>query len=163
MSDEGPIVRNSLEIFHTVDLGNYRHPSDLLYQPRTRFAAGQSEQRRKSSLASCLRRTCSHTDLEHIASTREEDEARRRVLRRLEENQELKGIFVGILVSTIFFPPIGLLAIFGCFDSTIAWYTYGTMHELTGEQRSILKQMLVVLVFLYTALIVVLAVIYGQH
>ena len=112
-------------------------------------------------MGSCLRRTCAHTDLEHIATAREEATERRHL--QLEENPELKRVLIGIMVTTIFFPPTGILALYGGFDSTIAWCTHGAMYRLTNEHRSILRQMLVVVFFVYTITIVAFAVSFGVH
>lgn len=70
---------------------------------------------------------------------------------------------MAILVLTIFFPLIGLLALCGKFDGTIAWYARGERACLTREQRGTLKQQLLVEAFLYPALIIALSVYYSVH
>jgi hypothetical protein len=64
---------------------------------------------------------------------------------------------------TIFFPPVGLLALLGKLDSTISWYTHGELHGLTKEQRGTLKQQLFVEMVLYPSLVITLAVYYSVH
>lgn len=80
-----------------------------------------------------------------------------------EEDQREKLIFLGIMILTIFFPFIGLLALLGKFDSVVSWYTYGAMRSLTQDQRGILKQQLFVEVVVYPVLIIILAVYYSVH
>lgn len=103
--------------------------------------------------------TPSQTDL--IRSAREDILYRRR--HRAEDDQPQRLIFIAILVLTIFFPLIGLLALCGKFDGTIAWYARGERACLTREQRGTLKQQLLVEAFLYPALIIALSVYYSVH
>jgi hypothetical protein len=72
-------------------------------------------------------------------------------------------IFLSIIITTLFFPPAGLLALYGRFDSTISWYTYGQLHRLNGEQRGILKQQLCVEAALLLVLAIPLAAYYSVH
>ena len=72
-------------------------------------------------------------------------------------------IFLSIVMMTLFLPPAGLLALYGRFDSTISWYTYGLLHGLNGEQRGFLKQQLCVEAVLLLVLIITLAVYYSVH
>ena len=72
-------------------------------------------------------------------------------------------IFLSVVITTLFFPPAGLLALYGGFDSTISWYTYGQLHGLNGEQRGILKQQLCVEAVVLFVLIITLAVYYSVH
>lgn len=65
------------------------------------------------------------------------------------------------MILTIFFPPVGLLALYGRFDSTISWYTHGQLHALNWEQRGALKQQLCVEVVLFPTLVTTLAVYYS--
>lgn len=80
-----------------------------------------------------------------------------------EDDPPQRLIFTVILVLTIAFPLIGLLALWGKFDGTIAWYARGERGCLTGEQRATLKQQLLVEVVLYPALIIALSVYYSLH
>ncbi|KAG6043269.1 hypothetical protein E4U39_004758 [Claviceps sp. Clav50 group G5] len=103
--------------------------------------------------------TPSQTDL--IRSAREDILFRRR--HHSEDDPPQRLIFTVILVLTIAFPLIGLLALWGKFDGTIAWYARGERGCLTGEQRATLKQQLLVEVVLYPALIIALSVYYSVH
>ncbi|KAG6291241.1 hypothetical protein E4U09_004037 [Claviceps aff. purpurea] len=103
--------------------------------------------------------TQSQTDL--IRSAREDILFRRR--HHSEDDPPQRLIFTVILVLTIAFPLIGLLALWGKFDGTIAWYARGERGCLTGEQRATLKQQLLVEVVLYPALIIALSVYYSVH
>ncbi|KAM0440877.1 hypothetical protein ACHAPT_000179 [Fusarium lateritium] len=91
------------------------------------------------------------------------------ILRRREqaddaEDKRQKRVFLFIILLTIIFPFIGLLAIYNKFDGMISWATEGEMHTLTRAQRSILKNLVLVLVILYPALISGLVVYYAvQH
>ncbi|KAG5984346.1 hypothetical protein E4U55_005124 [Claviceps digitariae] len=103
--------------------------------------------------------TPSQTDL--IRSAREDILFRRR--HHTEDDAPQRRIFLLILLLTIFFPLIGLLALWGKFDGTIAWYARGERGGLTREQRGTLKQQLLVEAFLYPALIIALSVYYSVH
>ncbi|CAH0056678.1 unnamed protein product [Clonostachys solani] len=72
-----------------------------------------------------------------------------------------KGFFLVVMVLTIFFPPVGVLALWGVFDSTISWCTHGELSVFTVDQRGTLKQQLVVEAILYPVLIIALAVSYS--
>lgn len=101
--------------------------------------------------------TRSEVDL--IESARVDILSRRRLADK--ENKGEKMIFVGIMILTLFFPFIGLLALWGKFDSAVSWYTHGEMHSLTKDQRGTLKQQLLVEAVVYPVLIVTLAVYYS--
>lgn len=103
--------------------------------------------------------TPSETNL--IEMAREDLLLRRRHVR--EEDKREKLIFLGIMILTIFFPFIGVLALWGKFDCAVSWYTYGGMASLTKDQRGILKQQLFVEVVVYPVLIIILAVYYSVH
>ncbi|POR37692.1 Uncharacterized protein TPAR_02109 [Tolypocladium paradoxum] len=80
-----------------------------------------------------------------------------------DEDDRQKFIFLNIMVVTVVFPLIGVLALYGRFDSTISWYSHGEMHSLTKEQRAILKQQLFVEAIFYPILITILSVYYSVH
>lgn len=101
----------------------------------------------------------SENDLIH--SARQDILNRRR--QRSEEDKLQKRIFLLILVLTIFLPLIGLLALYGTFDATIAWYARGERECLTKQQRGTLKKQLWVEGVVYPALIVSLSVYYSIH
>ncbi|EFY86550.1 hypothetical protein MAC_07412 [Metarhizium acridum CQMa 102] len=103
--------------------------------------------------------TPSETDLIH--SAREDILCRRR--RCPEEDAQQRRVFLVIFVMAVFFPPIGVLALYGKFDATIAWYGKGERGCLTQEQRSTLKQQLWVEGVLYIGLIISLVVYYSVH
>ncbi|KAG6000632.1 hypothetical protein E4U43_001552 [Claviceps pusilla] len=103
--------------------------------------------------------TPSQTDL--IRSAREDILFRRR--HHTEDDEPQRRIFLLILVLTIVFPLIGLLALWGRFDGTIAWYARGERGGMTPEQRATLKQQLLVEAFLYPSLIIALSVYYSVH
>ncbi|KAF7541982.1 hypothetical protein G7Z17_g11838 [Cylindrodendrum hubeiense] len=101
--------------------------------------------------------TPSEVDL--IESARVDILSRRRLADKEDKGEKI--IFMGIMVLTFFFPFIGLLALWGKFDSAVSWYTHGEMHSLTKEQRGILKQQLLVEAVVYPVLIITLAVYYS--
>lgn len=101
--------------------------------------------------------TQSETNL--IEMAREDILLRRRLVD--EEDEREKVIFLGIMILTIFFPFIGLLALWGKFDSAVSWYTYGGTQTLTNDQRGTLKQQLFVEAVVYPVLIIILAVYYS--
>ena len=94
-----------------------------------------------------------------IESAREDILLRRHFTDGEFKRQQL--IFLAVVVMTILFPLIGLLALCGAFDSTVSWYTHGEMHAFTGAQRVFLKVLLVIEVILYTVLLIVLTVHYS--
>ncbi|QUC21474.1 uncharacterized protein UV8b_05717 [Ustilaginoidea virens] len=102
--------------------------------------------------------TASQTDL--LQSAREDILDRRRNC-RLDEDKAQRSIFLAIMVLTIFFPLVGLLALCGNFDGTISWYAKGERGCLTREQRGTLKQQLFVECLLYPGLIIALSVHYS--
>ncbi|VUC35967.1 unnamed protein product [Clonostachys rosea] len=71
-----------------------------------------------------------------------------------------KSFFLTVMVLTIFFPPVGVLALWGVFDTTISWCTHGELSTLTVDQRGTVKQQLIVELILYPILIIALAVSY---
>lgn len=101
--------------------------------------------------------TPSEADL--IESAREDILFRRRYS---DENKKRLGLvcFV-VMVLTVFFPPIGLLALYERFDSTISWYCHGEIHCFTPKQRAVLKRQLLMQAIMYPILIIVLAVYYS--
>ncbi|CAI6080849.1 unnamed protein product, partial [Clonostachys chloroleuca] len=72
-----------------------------------------------------------------------------------------KKFFLVVMVLTIIFPPVGILALSGVFDSTISWCTHGELSAFTVDQRGTLKQQLIVEAILYPVLIIALAVSYS--
>ncbi|KAJ4315476.1 hypothetical protein N0V84_008362 [Fusarium piperis] len=81
------------------------------------------------------------------------------------EDHRQKRVFVSIVILTILFPFIGVLAIRNKLDAMIPWATEGEMHTLTKPQRRTLKFLLLALAVLYPALITGLVVYYaiGEH
>lgn len=72
-------------------------------------------------------------------------------------------IFYIIVALTFVLPPIGLVALLGQFDSTISWYTSGAMRSLTGKQRTMLKQLLMVEGLCYVGLVVGMLVYFNRR
>lgn len=103
----------------------------------------------------------SPSETELIRSAREDILYRRRQCP--EEDGPQSRVFMLIVVLTLFFPLIGLLALYGKFDATIAWYGKGQRGYLTTEQRGILKRQLFVEAVVYLGLIVSLSVYYSVH
>ncbi|KAJ6442995.1 ATP-dependent RNA helicase ROK1 [Purpureocillium lavendulum] len=103
----------------------------------------------------------SRSEAELIRSAREEVLLHRSM--RGQEDDRLKVIFLAVMVLTLILPPIGLIALLGHFDSAISWYTHGDAHRLTREQRSILKQQLMVEGALYVGLVIGLVVYFSRH
>ncbi|PHH72348.1 hypothetical protein CDD80_4593 [Ophiocordyceps camponoti-rufipedis] len=77
--------------------------------------------------------------------------------------KSLRLLFFGIRVGTLVFPLIGILALFGHFDSTISWYSRGQRHSLLTRERFILKRQLLVEAIMYSILITALTVYYSVH
>ncbi|KID64769.1 hypothetical protein MAN_05780, partial [Metarhizium hybridum] len=121
------------------------------------FSARTTRERRDEPKHGLL--TPSETDLIH--SAREDILCRRR--RCPEEDAQQRRVFLVIFVMAVFFPPIGVLALYGKFDATIAWYGKGERGCLTQEQRSTLKQQLLVEGVLYLGLLTSLVVYYSVH
>lgn len=129
---------------------------------RLRGFSSKTRQRRLSAL---------HRSFEHSYFTPSEtnliESARQDILFRrhfsADEDCRQKLIFLGILVLTFFFPLIGLVALYGKFDTTISWYTRGQAHSLSNEQRGTLKQQLLLEAVIYPALIISLSVFYSVH
>ncbi|KAF4459418.1 hypothetical protein FALBO_13825 [Fusarium albosuccineum] len=103
--------------------------------------------------------TQSETEL--IGATRQEI-LFRRSQSDVEDIRE-RNIFMGIMILTFLFPFIGLLALWGKFDSAISWLTHGEKHRLTKDQRGTLKQQLLVEAVIYPVLIITLSVYYSTH
>ncbi|KJZ77466.1 hypothetical protein HIM_03190 [Hirsutella minnesotensis 3608] len=80
-----------------------------------------------------------------------------------DDDKQPRLLFPGIMIVTVLFPLIGILALCGRFDSTISWYSQGEAHSLTKSQREILKQQLMAEGALYIALITGLSVYYSVH
>lgn len=93
--------------------------------------------------------------------------ARERVLRLRRSNQgalrRQRAIFAGIMAMTILFPPLGILALYGKFDSTLSWCTHGELDSLSLEQRESLRRQVLLYSALYPSIIVGLAVYYSVH
>ncbi|KAG5926324.1 hypothetical protein E4U42_003418 [Claviceps africana] len=135
-----------------------RTRTPLAQQPRRRVPGPVSPQQQRYFYHDSLF-TPSQTDL--IRSAREDILFRRR--HHTEDDEPQRRVFLVILALTIFFPLIGLLALWGKFDGTIAWYARGERGGLTREQRGTLKQQLLVEAVFYPALIIALSVYYSVH
>ncbi|EHK25223.1 uncharacterized protein TRIVIDRAFT_61928 [Trichoderma virens Gv29-8] len=97
--------------------------------------------------------TPSEADL--IESARGEIMERRRFPEETERKRRI--LCICIMASSIVFPLIGLLALIGRFDSTVCWYALGETQGFTKEQRGMLLQQLLVEIFVYTIVIVFMA------
>lgn len=115
----------------------------------------------KSTRGSYIDRRLQLSRVDHVESARGYTVSCRQGPEHVYRQQRL--IFLAAMVLTIFFPPVGLLALSGRFDSTISWHTHGELHCLTEEQRGTLKQQLLVEMVLYPSLIITLAVYYSVH
>jgi hypothetical protein len=92
-----------------------------------------------------------------IDTSREQREILRlRSSAKAQHRQEI--IFLCIVALAAFFPPGGILALYGHFDATISWSTHGEFHELSRAQRRLLQLQLLVECVLYPTLIISLAV-----
>lgn len=83
--------------------------------------------------------------------------------RRHSDENEKRQRFVCcvVMVLTVFFPLIGILALYGKFDQTISWHCHGEMHCFTAKQRTVMKRQLMLEGVLYPILVIVLAVYYS--
>ncbi|KAM0516272.1 hypothetical protein ACHAPE_005418 [Trichoderma viride] len=95
------------------------------------------------------------SEVELLETARGEIMERRRSPEEAEHKRKI--LFMGIVSSSIVFPLIGILALFGIFDSTVCWYALGEMKGFTKEQRGMLIQQLLVETFVYTVLTVFLS------
>ncbi|KAL7939543.1 hypothetical protein V8C35DRAFT_326508 [Trichoderma chlorosporum] len=97
--------------------------------------------------------TPSEADL--IETARGEIMERRRCPEETERKRRI--LFICIMASSIVFPLTGLLALIGRFDSTVCWYALGETQGFSKEQRGMLLQQLLVEIFVYTIVIVFMA------
>lgn len=111
--------------------------------------------------ASDAERRSLSSQLDPIESAREGVLHRRQFSDDAEHRQGI--IFLNVMIFSFFFPPAGILALYGKFDSTISWYTHGQLHGLSQKQRGVLKKQLCAEVVVFTILIVTLAVYYSVH
>ncbi|PTB68273.1 hypothetical protein BBK36DRAFT_1139771 [Trichoderma citrinoviride] len=95
------------------------------------------------------------SEAELIESARGEIMDRRRCPEKLEKKRTL--VFILIMASSIVFPFIGFIALIHKFDSTVAWFTYGEIKDFTKEQRGMLLQQLLVELFVYSIVIIFVA------
>ncbi|KAM0466945.1 hypothetical protein ACHAPV_000456 [Trichoderma viride] len=95
------------------------------------------------------------SEAELLESARGEIMERRRSPEEAEHKRKI--LFMGIVISSIVFPLIGILALFGIFDSTVCWYALGEMKGFTKEQRGMLIQLLLAETFIYTVLTIFLS------
>lgn len=96
----------------------------------------------------------------HLIESAREDILFRR--RYSDENEQRQGLVcLAVMASTVFFPLIGLLALYGKFDATISWYCHGEMHCFTSKQRTAFRLQLCLEAIVYPVLITVLAVYYS--
>ncbi|KND91314.1 hypothetical protein TOPH_04077 [Tolypocladium ophioglossoides CBS 100239] len=143
------------------DVGLRESPSTLGAKIlRLRGFSSSTRQRRANTTAGSIE-LFSRSETHLIESARESILLHRHLSD--DEGDRQKFIFVNIMVVTIIFPLIGVLALYGRFDSTISWCSHGEMHSLTKEQRSILKQQLFVEAVFYPVLITILSVYYSVH
>ncbi|RFU72124.1 hypothetical protein TARUN_10137 [Trichoderma arundinaceum] len=101
------------------------------------------------------------SEAELIESARGEIMDRRRSPEQAEHKRKI--LFISIILLSIVFPLIGLLALVGKFDSTVCWYALGEMQGFTKEQRGMLMQQLLVETFIYTLLIIFLSLHFSGH
>ncbi|KAH7155413.1 hypothetical protein B0J13DRAFT_618863 [Dactylonectria estremocensis] len=99
------------------------------------------------------------SEMDVIESTRE-DIITRRQLSGTNFNGE-KKVFVGIMLLTLFFPFIGILALWGKFDPAISWYTHGEVQCLVKSQRYLLKRQLLAEAVIYLVFVTFLAVFFS--
>ncbi|OTA06323.1 hypothetical protein A9Z42_0070580 [Trichoderma parareesei] len=101
------------------------------------------------------------SEAELIESARGEIMDRRRSPEKLEKKRTL--VFILIMASSIVFPFIGFIALIRKFDSTVAWFTYGEIKDFTKEQRGMLLQQLLVEIFVYSIVIIFVALHTSHH
>lgn len=96
------------------------------------------------------------------SETRIIESARKDILHRRRcsvlEQKRVDRIYRCTVFVSIIFPFAALLALFGILDTTLLWYTKGQISSFNGQQRSLLRRLLLVQVVLYTALAVALVV-----
>ncbi|KAI5467268.1 hypothetical protein BGZ63DRAFT_398863 [Mariannaea sp. PMI_226] len=101
------------------------------------------------------------SELHLIESAREGILFRRRLSGK--KNTKKRAIFGGLILLTVLFPFIGLLALWGKFDPAISWYTDGEMYSLAPSQRRKLRSVLLIEAALFPALVITLAVYYASR
>ncbi|KAH7156224.1 hypothetical protein EDB81DRAFT_944708 [Dactylonectria macrodidyma] len=144
--------------------GRNRDPAPIFCEglPRARGFSSSTLERRARMRDSYLPNEGSlftPSEVDVIESTREEIISRRQFSGA--NNKGEKMIFVGITVLTLFFPFIGILALWGKFDPAISWYTHGEVHSLAKSQRYVLKRQLLAEAVAYMGLITFLAVFFS--
>ncbi|KAL6876662.1 hypothetical protein J3F83DRAFT_769794 [Trichoderma novae-zelandiae] len=101
------------------------------------------------------------SEAELIESARGEIMDRRRCPEKLEKKRTL--LFILIMAFSIIFPFIGFIALIRKFDSTVSWFTYGEIKDFTKEQRGMLLQQLLVELFVYSIVIILVALHTSGH
>ncbi|KAL7812937.1 hypothetical protein V8C44DRAFT_364200 [Trichoderma aethiopicum] len=101
------------------------------------------------------------SEAELIESARGEIMDRRRSPEKLEKKRTF--LFILIMASSIVFPFIGFIALIRKFDSSVAWFTYGEIKDFTKEQRGMLLQQLLVEIFVYSIVIICVALRTSHH
>ncbi|XWW99703.1 hypothetical protein V2A60_007715 [Cordyceps javanica] len=56
--------------------------------------------------------------------------------------RRLASVFIIVVLLSVVFPVVGIVALYGAFNSTISWCTHGEMAHFTIWQRSVLKRVL---------------------
>lgn len=151
------------------NLGWYKglsHDDSALYEglSRARGFSTSTLERRHRRHTGCTAHDASiftPSEAHLIETARENILTRRRLYRNEQDRRDV--IFVGIIILTVFFPFIGLLALRGKFDSAISWNTHGEMHSLPGAQRRKLQILLFAEVAVYPALIITLSIYYATR
>ncbi|PHH82426.1 hypothetical protein CDD82_6003 [Ophiocordyceps australis] len=98
-----------------------------------------------------------------VASERDEIAELRRAHLAYDPHGKQKLMFYLIVIASLLFPPLGLLAICGRFDSSISWCTHGRAHTLTTGQRKWLKRQMLAEAIIFPLLISTLSVYYGMR
>ncbi|KAM3431916.1 hypothetical protein MY4824_006824 [Beauveria thailandica] len=98
--------------------------------------------------------TASETRL--MESARADILFRRRYARDCEK--QLASVFLCVVLISVIFPVVGIIALYGAFNSTISWCTHGEMANFTLGQRTVLKRVLLAELAAYMCLVIVLSV-----
>ncbi|PHH67047.1 hypothetical protein CDD81_4442 [Ophiocordyceps australis] len=98
-----------------------------------------------------------------VAAEKDDIEELRRAHLAYNPHGKQELLFYLIAMASLLFPPLGLLAICGRFDSTISWCTHGRAHALTGAQRKWLKRQMFAEAIVLPVLISILSVYYGMR
>ncbi|KAM3471616.1 hypothetical protein MY8738_009236 [Beauveria namnaoensis] len=120
------------------------------------FSASTRERRARDGALQLEQSLFTASETRLMESARADILFRRRYARDCEK--KLASVFLCVVLISVIFPVVGVIALYGAFNSTISWCTHGEMAHFTLGQRTVLKRVLLAELAAYMCLVIILSV-----